>query len=212
MSRLVLVAVMLLAVASWMLFDPPAPRDVWSNSALPPAEKTNAPGDGLCIDCHTGSVLNEAGGSVTIGDVPSSYLPTQTYTLTVTVQHPSQHRWGFELVALKDSDNTVAGSFTNTTLLTTTQSSGGKTYISHTTINQGQDGTFTGQTSGVWSFAWTAPAQGTGTVKFYAAGNAANGNGLNSGDKIYTTTAISTEGSMTDVDATTWGKIKKLYR
>src|SRR5204863_5741524 len=110
------------------------------------------------------------------------------------------------------SDNTMAGALTSTTLLTGTQSSGGKTYISHTTFNQGQDGTFTGQTSGTWTFSWTAPGPGAGTVKFYAAGNAANGTGTNAGDKIYTTSVTSTEGSTTPVDAVTWGKIKQLYR
>ena len=49
-------------------------------------------------------------------------------------------------------------------------------------------------------------------VTFYAAGNAANGTGGTDGDKIYTTSVSATEGSMTGVDATTWGKIKMLYR
>ena len=212
MNRLVLVGVTLLAVASWFLFDPPAPREAWSFSTQPPPAKTGAPGEGTCIDCHGGSPLNEAGGSVTIGGVPASYLPNQTYTLTVTVMNPSQHRWGFELVPVRDSNNTMAGSFTNTTLFTTTQSFGGKDYISHTTINPGQDGTFAGQTSGMWTFAWTAPGAGTGTVTLYAAGNAANGTGTNAGDKIYTTSVSATEGSTTAVDATTWGRIKMLYR
>lgn len=49
-------------------------------------------------------------------------------------------------------------------------------------------------------------------MTFYAAGNAANNNNLNSGDKIYTTSVSATEGAMTGVDAVTWGKIKMLYR
>src|SRR5207249_6890135 len=66
----------------------------------PPAAKTGAPAEGTCLDCHGGSLLNEAGGSVSIGGIPNSYVPTQTYTITVTVRHPTQHRWGFELVPL----------------------------------------------------------------------------------------------------------------
>jgi hypothetical protein len=36
-----------------------------------------------------------------------------------------------------------------------------------------------------WTFDWTAPDSGTGDITFYAAFNAANGNGSTSGDVIY---------------------------
>ncbi len=36
-----------------------------------------------------------------------------------------------------------------------------------------------------WLFTWTAPETTTGTITFYAAINAANGNGANSGDQIH---------------------------
>ena len=42
-------------------------------------------------------------------------------------------------------------------------------------------------TTGVFTFDWTPPATDVGIVRFYAAGNAANGNGQPTGDKIYTT-------------------------
>src|SRR5262249_26064361 len=55
-------------------------------------------------------------------------------------------------------------------------------YINHTI-----QGTFpTGTNQGSWSFKWRAPAASVGRVTFYAAGNAANGNGGSSGDYIYT--------------------------
>lgn len=38
-----------------------------------------------------------------------------------------------------------------------------------------------------WTFVWNAPAQFSGRVSFYAAGNAANGSGEPDGDYIYTT-------------------------
>ena len=65
-------------------------------------------------------------------------------------------------------------------------SSFGREYIKHTL-----PGTAAGQPEGhAWSFEWTAPPDDVGPVTFYAAGNAANNNGNNSGDYIYTTSAL----------------------
>ena len=135
--------------------------------------------------------------------------------MTVTVQRPGQRRWGFELTALR-SNGLAAGTFSNLTLLTGTQAFSGRFYVNHTTVN-GEDGTFADSTSGHWQFNWMAPAVGAGAVTFYATGNAADGNGSSlpgggTSDFIYSTTATSQEGSATAVDATTWGKIKMLYR
>ncbi len=150
---------------------------------------------------------------MSIAGVPASYVPNQAYTIGVVVRHVSQHRWGFELVPIF-SNNMMAGALTSLTNFTKTQTvlSTGKTYISHTNQN-GVDGTFAGvPDSAAWAFTWTAPGPGGGTVTFYAAGNAANGDNTSGGDKIYTTSASAMEGTSTAVDATTWGKIKTLYR
>ena len=209
---LLLTGIALGAAVGWLAFDPPAPREVSANSALPPLGVTGAPpGEGTCFNCHAGA-LNDGVGSVTITGMPTPYMPGQTYTLGVTVQRTGQSRWGFEITALKASDNTAAGILSSTAQLTdTTRTFSGRMYVSHTTLN-GQDGTFLGSSSGVWTFSWTAPAAGAGAVTFYAAGNAANGNGSSTGDFIYTTNASSMEGTATDVSATTWGRIKMLYR
>ena len=45
----------------------------------------------------------------------------------------------------------------------------------------------TGVGSGTFTFSWTAPATSAGTIVLYAAGNAANGDGTQLGDHIYTT-------------------------
>jgi len=74
------------------------------------------------------------------------------------------------------------------------------------------DGVQDGATGPVeWSCDWTAPAQGLGTVLFYAAGNAANGSYEPSGDWIYTT-ADSMRDSTTAVVARSWGAIKARWR
>ncbi len=108
------------------------------------------------------------------------------------------------------SNGLAAGSFSNLNTFTSTQTFNNRLYINHSRLID--DGTFAGETSGVWQVSWTAPAAGAGAVTFYAAGNAADGCGTDLGDFIYTTTVTSQEGSATDVSATTWGKIKMLYR
>jgi hypothetical protein len=47
--------------------------------------------------------------------------------------------------------------------------------------------------SKVFTFSWTAPATGTGDITFYFAGNAANGNGSETNDYIYTGSQVFTE-------------------
>jgi len=56
-------------------------------------------------------------------------------------------------------------------------------YAEHTS-----QGAFSGQTGGAsWTLNWTAPAEDSGPVTFYAAGNQADNNGSNTEDQIYTT-------------------------
>src|SRR5436853_4919623 len=187
MSKILLLAPVTLGLAALCLaFDPPAPHFASASSFGPPPGKTAAPGEGVCTDCHTGHVVNpDTLGSVVIGGVPTSYMPGQTYTLTVTVQRTGQLRWGFELTALKSSDATAAGSLTITNTITRLQSLTNRSNVEQTTIN-GDDGTFADQPGGSWDFSWTAPAAGAGSVIFYAAGNAADGSGSSTGDFIYT--------------------------
>jgi hypothetical protein len=199
-------------VLGWLVFDPPAPRQASANAGGPPAARTGAPAEQTCADgCHTGNTVNDGVGSVTIVGVPTTYTPGMDYTITVSVSRTLQSRWGFQLTCIKDSDQLGAGTFTNTTDFTATQIGSIRNYINHT-ISTGFDGTFQGAPLGLWSFTWTAPAAGAGTVTFYAAANAANGDLTDQGDFIYTTSASSTEETGTPVDATTWGKIKLLYR
>lgn len=204
------------AVAWLCLSVRPAPGST-AFSFQPPAAKTNAPGEGLCTECHTGG-LNLAGGSLAIQNAPAQYVAGARYSITVQLKRTGQTRWGFELTALRDSSGlkVQAGTFANTTNFTAIQSTAvaGKQrlYISH--YLGLADGTYFGTADGpvTWTFDWTAPAQGAGAVTFYAAGNAANGNGTNgAGDVIYTATATSTEAAATAVTATTWGRIKRSY-
>jgi len=190
----------------------------FSNSFAPPTARTGAPGESLCNSCHTGGT-NTVGGSLAIQNVPASYTPGQVYAITVQLQRTGQQRWGFELVPVRDSSgvSVMAGRLTATSNTTTLQLDNvfGKPriYVSH--YSGIVDGTFWGTANGPvsWTFNWTAPQVGAGDVTFFAAGNAANGDGGNgSGDVIYTATQLSAEAPSTAVTTTTWGKIKAFYR
>ncbi len=163
-----------------------------------PAGRTGAPPGTNCTACHAGTA-NSGPGSLRV-EFPggSSYTPGSTYRVRVTLSDPNASRWGFQITARMGAENTaLAGTFVlaNTT---TTRFAGGAPageYVTHTAAGTAQ-GT-TGSNS--WEVDWTAPAANSGTVTFFAAGNAANNAGGNSGDSIYTTSLQITEASDTPV-------------
>lgn len=171
----------------------------WAYSTGPPAGRTGAPGERTCNDfgCHSSFALNSGSGKLSI-EVPPNYVPGQTYRIKVTLQQTGQRRWGFEATVKKEGKNERGGEIKIVNSQLTQFAVGGPSgasapqYIEHT-----DDGTFEGTTNGPvsWEFDWVAPPAGTGNVVFYVAGNAANGNGSNSGDYIYTTRAIVQEAS-----------------
>ncbi len=148
----------------------------------PPAEKTGAPNESTCMDCHVGNELNASDGSLML-TIPETYIPNEVYTIVVNLSREGQSRWGFEMTAL-DADGGSAGSFIvddagNTGIF----EANSKKYIHHTTA-----GTAAGTNdANSWEFQWTAPDADMGPVTFYAAGNAANGDFNTTGDYIYTT-------------------------
>lgn len=161
-----------------------------TSSFQPPAAHTGAPGEQTCATsgCHTGN-LNTGTGSVVLVNPPAAYVPGQTYALQLQVNTAGQARAGFEFVAL-NSQNQQAGTLTITnTNNTALQTQGGKQYISHKNA----------ATNNTWSFNWTAPATNVGTVRFYFAGNAANGNSNTTGDFIYTSSLSLNPGTGTGI-------------
>ena len=195
-------------VGGWLAFDLAEPTAARGNAVLPPPAKTGAGTEQTCGQCHNLGV-NDGTGLASLG-APASYVPGDTYPITVLVGRTGNTRWGFEFTALKQ-DGTMAGSFANIFDETAIQSSGGIDYISHTIATL--DGTHLGVVNGTgWTFQWTAPPLGTGTVTFYAAAVAANYDNAATGDYTFTTTQACTEGGTTDVTNTTWGHIKQIYR
>lgn len=163
----------------------------YANFDRPDAGNTGAPGDlGTCVRCHLGT-LNGGPGRVRIEGVPDQYEPGETITLTVRVQHEGRRRWGFQLTAL-DANNRGVGTLAPGDPAFTAVYNGpgnlsSRQYAAHRTA-----GTFEGQRDEAsWTVLWTAPDADRGLVTFYATGNAANGNNLNTGDSIYSTSATS---------------------
>jgi hypothetical protein len=136
-----------------------------------------------CTSCHNSFPPNSGDGTLNLLNLPGKYVPEQEYTIFVFLKDTLGLRWGFEMTVI-DSTGFQAGEMINTdNTVQISQGSGNlRDYAKHTSI-----GTFPGQQdSAIWELKWTAPIQGTGTVYFYLAGNAANNNGVPSGDYIYT--------------------------
>jgi hypothetical protein len=145
----------------------------------PPVSSTGAPGEGSCANSTCHSVTPDLGrGQVAIqvmGDTVN-YTPDSIYPLEVHVNNPYQSVYGFELTALNENNNGTGSLLRTDSLNTTLQSSGGRQYIGHNSAD----------TVNTWSFKWQAPSSYEGDITFYAAGNAANGDGGPGGDSIYT--------------------------
>jgi len=163
----------------------------YAHSTGPDQGYTDAPGDlGNCTACHDNFPANSGPGSLNISGNPAIYTPGQNYTLAVTIQDPRARRWGFELTAI-DGNGNRAGTFTPLDDFTQIAATGtpilDRQYIEHTAV-----GTFPGTSGGhTWHVQWTAPVTDAGAVHFYFAGNAANNDGTNQGDFIYTNSATS---------------------
>jgi uncharacterized protein (TIGR03437 family) len=172
------------------------PALVWAFSRGPDPRATGAPGDGTCANtgCHVGTPVNGGGGGVALSfSSGNTYTPGQTIRVTVTITqaNPVPRAYGFQLSARLASDTRAgqAGDFRVGAGLVVICDNGNTKpatspcpanfpvqFVSHSTPS----------TAGTWSFDWVAPATNVGDVIFYVAGNAANGDGNNTGDRIYT--------------------------
>ena len=121
--------------------------------------------------CHAGTV-NSGGGNLGISGL-TDYTPGEKYTISVNVNDESGSKFGFQAIAL-DSDNKPIGTIAATTG-TEIQTISGDDYVQHSAA----------AATGAFSFEWTAPATDVGEITFYAAGNAADGNGMSDKDNIY---------------------------
>lgn len=150
------------------------------SSAHSPGGKTGSPADGsTCVQCHSGAVQTATGWIST--SIPiEGYQPNGEYLITLTANHTGVAKMGFELTA-ENSSGQKSGSFA---LINSSETglTNGNNAVTHTS-----GGTTPTGDSRTWEMVWLAPDNDEGTVTFYAAINAANGNGTTSGDVIYNT-------------------------
>jgi len=141
--------------------------------------------------CHTSFRLNDPSGSVSVSGLPSAWDAGQTYPLTVTIQRSNQRAFGFQLSAVVDATNRQAGSFGiagNVQVICGSLNSVPASCSNTSSIQFAEHRLpLSGSGMGTFTVNWTAPADASlGTLRFNVAGNAANGDGTNQGDYIFT--------------------------
>jgi len=144
-----------------------------------PGARTGSPGDNNqnCTQCHSGTPQN-AENWISSNIPASGYVPGSTYTITLSAAHDSQ-KFGFEATAER-----VGGQKAGDLVITNAAET--KLVNNNDAVTHTSGGT-SGSNSRTWSFDWTAPAEGSGPVTFYAAVNATNSNSGTSGDVVYLT-------------------------
>lgn len=144
--------------------------------------------------CHFDLPVDTGAGNIAISGLPTEWSPGVDYTLTVTITDANAQLFGFQMTAV-DSNGAQAGSFTagDSKSRVMTGNAGGNIlqHVQHSFANP----------SNSFPVLWTAPAtSSTGSVRFNAAGNAANGLNDSSGDFIYSTEATVSAATVTPPD------------
>ena len=149
-----------------------------SPSTGPSGAYTGAPGDLDCSNCHSDWQVREKNGSLNIQfeNGLTQYLPGETYNITVQVKGSIVNKYGFNLTARRQSDNTFAGQLMAGSGTRVDEPWGRAAYIVHDQV---------ASSSGIWTFQWKAPTTDVVDIVFYASGVAANGNNFFDGDDVY---------------------------
>lgn len=150
----------------------------------PPPGHTGGFGEPVCNECHFGSPLNDATGTLAI-EAPSVYQPGQAYRLVVRLEQPVMEAAGFQL-AVRFADGERSGSQaggigpaddrTAVTVDTT-----GVVYSHHTVTGAA----LTAPGTARWVLDWVAPLAESPVI-VHAAANAANDDASEFGDLVYT--------------------------
>jgi uncharacterized protein (TIGR03437 family) len=196
---------------------------------------TGAPGDNptACISsgCHVGTV-NSGPGNVKIM-LPSgsagTYVPGQAMQILVQITDATKVAYGFQLTARMGSgNNTQSGDFTTTDANTqvvcadTSVKANGKLcptsvfppteYIEHTATGYEASIKATPKGSYTYSFNWTPPAAGSGTVTMYVAANAGPGDPPEpTPTNVYTSTLPLTQATSAVVPSINTGGVGPIY-
>lgn len=176
---------------------------------------TGAPGDAMngtnprtCQYCHSSGAFGPPNMSIELYDSAgtnkvTTYKPGLVHTIRVTLAATGTPRgYGFQMIDIKKTGNTSVKGFlaqasqtaTNVQIATTSAGSTtpNRTYAEHKGISP----------SPIFNVKWRAPAKGAGAVVFYAAGNAVNSDGNQTGDGSTSTNQEFGEGTTATKDLT----------
>lgn len=146
------------------------------------AGNTGSPGEGTCSagsgGCHSGGSSAVAG--VTLVANPAftnnAYIPGTVYSVSLTVGALGFTNFGFGCEVLTTA-NTNAGTLQNAgSGVKFLVAGNGRNNAVQNSTQVGSNGAYT------FTFDWSAPANNTGTVRFFYCGNAVNGTGGTGGD------------------------------
>jgi len=165
-----------------------------ASSSGAPASHTGAPGETTCatIGCHDDNSVNSGKAKLTIDMGQAvNYKPGHTYAVTIRITEPDVERFGFQIVALKNGDNSNIGTFELTDIKRTQYIKNQydlftREYVTYTFY--GTDAVSSGV--GEWTVNWKAPATNVGPITFYASGVSANDDETDKGDHVYTQSRI----------------------
>lgn len=149
----------------------------YPGGAPSPYNYSGSPSDGRdCSYCHGN--MTTATGWITSNIPVSGYVPGTTYQITATNTISGSGKYGFEV-----SPQSVSGTLLGTlTAGTNSKVVGSGKWITQSTASSGVSS---------WTFSWTAPAAGTGTVTFY--GSFAR----STGSAVKNSTLVVAEGAQT---------------
>lgn len=164
MKKLYTLSSLLVLIVSSALLLAPSGGRTGTYSGSPGDNGTN------CSNCHSGTPANVM--NVITSNIPAAgYDPGVTYTLTISITHPTNNTFGFQITA-EDSNDSKVGGFGAPN--TSVQVVNGGNAVTHT--NSGNSGTSNART---WTVDWTAPSAGTGDITFYVACLASSGSNTN---------------------------------
>lgn len=186
----------LLVVAPALLLT----ENLLAESKTPSLGFTGAPADHGGQDCSTchnsyGAANSDNKGSLKVS--VQDYVPTEAQTIRIVVQHPQASRWGFQITIREQSDETLSSGIFSVINAANTQAvcDDGSQFGSQAPC----DGTILRQfaehlnapvgdagTAFEFDVSWMPPSQEIGRLIVYVAAVAANDDGTQFGDRVYT--------------------------
>jgi hypothetical protein len=155
-----------------------------------PASSTGAPGEFTCntVGCHDDELVNQGGARLWLEnkELESGIEPGKIYSIKASISRKDTRRFGFELVALTE-DGKQAGSFiltdkSRTQIIFNDSELKDREYLTYT-----YQGTRAfANDLGEWTAQWQSPKKIEGKITFYLAGVAANDDGTDKGDEVFT--------------------------